>query len=274
MIWNWQNKREKAQFYGGLTAQEIEREVQRLADEAAGDWCPGGGWQFPFDFGNGIVAPTYTPVQAMHTWRRDVMLQAVEERIPDRRDAVSVLDLGAGEGAMALGLWKIGFRDITCVEVRPLNVEKAQFAARVFGAKLDIRCTTVDQFLRANEKEYDIVLFMGLLYHLLNPFEILERIGKLTRQFVVLETTVSMPKLKGFHNRSDYAPTEAAFFLRIDSAKSHTAGLTDLELWPNKAAVEVLARHGGFTKLSWLAGPEPVPPDFASGSRLMAVAAK
>jgi predicted RNA methylase len=259
---------------GELSKRQIEREVARLAEAAAGDWCPGGGWQFPFDFGNGVVAPTYTPVQAMHTWRRDVMLESVTKHIPSGREAVSVLDLGAGEGAMAIGLWEKGFRNITCVEARPLNVEKARFAARVFGASLDLHCTTVEEFLRTDTDRYDIVLFMGLLYHVLNPFGMIEQIGRSTRQFVVLETAISLPRSAGFDNRSDYAPSEAAFFMRIDSAKSHTAGLSDFELWPNRPAVEALARHGGFAKLSWLSGSEPAPSDFTNGSRVMAVMEK
>lgn len=272
-MWRWRKSLETG-FPGGLTRLDVEREVQRLARAAAGDWCPGGGWQFPFDFGKGIVAPTYTPVQAMHTWRRDVMLQAVRKLIPEGRDAVSVLDLGAGEGAMALGLWESGFRDITCVEARPLNVEKGRFVARVFDAGFAFYNTTVSEFLSSNVKQYDLVLFMGLLYHLLNPFEVLERIGNLTRRYMVLETAISLPRLEGFDNRSDYAPSEAAFFLRIDSATSHTAGLHDLELWPNMNAVEMLSRYAGFRKLSLLEGPEPKPPYFADGSRLMAVAEK
>lgn len=271
---HWRESQEKPRLPGGLTTDEVEREVRRLAKAAAGDWCPGGGWQFPFDFGNGIVAPTYTPVQAMHTWRRDVMLQAIEKLIPEKRDAVSVLDLGAGEGAMALGLWEIGFRDITCVEARPLNVEKAQFVARIFSAGLNYTCATVDEFLSENTKQYDLVLFMGLLYHLLNPFEVLKRIGKLTRRCMVLETAISLPRLGGFDNRTEYAPSEAAFFLRIDSAQSHTAGLQDLELWPNMAAVEMLAQYAGFAKLTRLEGFDPKPSYFDDGSRVIAIAEK
>jgi 2-polyprenyl-3-methyl-5-hydroxy-6-metoxy-1,4-benzoquinol methylase len=270
----WRKSQQRPQLRSGLTKSEIQREVARLAKAAAGDWCPGGGWQFPYDFGDGIIAPTYTPVQAMHSWRRDAMLSAVAQRFPFNREALSVLDLGAGEGAMAIGLWQLGFRKITCVEVRPLNIEKAQFAARVFGADLDFRRETVEEFLGNDGSRYDIVLFMGLLYHLLNPFGIIEQIGRVTRQTVVLETALSLPKLQGFDNQKDYAPGDAAFFLRLDSTKSHTAGVNDFELWPNKAMVGALARHGGFANISWLSGSDPAPPNFANGSRILAMIEK
>ena len=268
------DRSESSQRRGRPTSAEIQREVARLAEAAAGDWCPGGGWQFPYDFGDGVVAPTYAPAQAMHAWRRDVMLRAVAERVPSGRETLSVLDLGAGEGAMAIGLWQLGFRDIVCVEVRALNVEKARFAARVFGAELKFETGTIDQFLAANRRDYDVVLCMGLLYHVLNPFDLFAGLGKIARRFVVLETALAVPRLQGFDNRPDYAPREAGFFVRVDSAQSHTAGLTDIELWPNRAALEVLAQHGGFRRIAWLPGEDPVPPDFANNTRVLALMEK
>jgi len=256
------------------TPEEIRKEVERLAQAAAGEWCPGGGWQFPYDFGHGITAPTYSPTQQMHIWRRDVMLQAVEKHFPGPREGLSVLDLGSGEGAMAIGLWELGFRDITCVEVRPLNIEKAQFAARVFGAELDFIESDLTSFLADCTQTYDVVMFMGILYHILDPFTVLKQIGEKTRSLMVLETVISVPKGEGFQNAPHYAPTEAAFYLRVDCNASHTAGLSDYELWPTRSAVEMLLKYAGFTSLRELTGPDPVPDYFADGTRMIAVAAK
>ena len=257
-----------------LSIEETREEVMRLAKAAAGEWCTGGGWQFPFDFGNGIIAPTYTEIQSMHIWRRQVMLDAIENVIPEgERKDMPVLDLGGGEGAMAIGLWQIGFRDITLVEVRELNIDKARFAANHFKANINFNNSTADEFLKEDKKEYGLTLFMGLLYHLLDPFGILTRIGKCTSKYMVMETALALPKLKGFRNRGDYAPSEAAFYMRFDSAGSHTAGLSDLELWPNIAAIDLLAKHAGFEKLAYLSGENP-PKDFASNSRTIVLASK
>lgn len=261
--------------YINYSVDEIRQEVLRLAKAAAlGDWCPQGGWQFPFDFGNGVIAPTYTPIQEMHVWRRQVMLTAIEKLIPEnKRESTSILDIGGGEGAMSIGLWQIGFRDITMIEARPLNIEKAKFAGNHFNAKIQYQLTTVEDFLQKNNNNYDITLFMGILYHLLNPFEILKAIGMLTNRFMVIESALALPRLRGFDNRADYSPSDAAFFVRIDSALSQTAGLCDLELWPNMAAVEMLVQHAGFRELQLLEGKNP-PKDFASNSRMMALASK
>jgi 2-polyprenyl-3-methyl-5-hydroxy-6-metoxy-1,4-benzoquinol methylase len=257
-----------------LSTDEIRSEVQRLAKAAAGDWCRDGGWQFPYDFGNGVKAPTYTEAQQMHIWRRDAMLDAVAKRFPGPREGLSVLDLGSGEGAMAIGLWEMGFRDITCVEVRSLNIEKAKFAARVFGAQFDIVQTEIADYLAQCARSYDLVLFMGILYHILDPFVTLKRIGELTKSLMILETVVALPKLEGFGNPQEYAPSDSAFYVRIDSNASHTAGLSDFELWPTRGALSKLVRYAGFASMSEIVGSQPQPEPFANKSRMMLEAIK
>ena len=176
-----------------MTPDEIRAEVDRLAKAAAGDWCPGGGWQFPFDFGDGIVAPTYTPTQAeLHPWRRDIMLAQLDRIYAGRYGSLSVLDLGAGEGAMALALWQRGVRDITCVEVRPNNVAKAEFVFAHAGAGVAVVEDEVETHLADETRQYDLVLFMGLLYHLVDPFAVLKRIGAVCRDTMVIETVLAL----------------------------------------------------------------------------------
>ncbi|BCB26933.1 hypothetical protein SKTS_18190 [Sulfurimicrobium lacus] len=258
-----------------LLPEYIQQRTTDLALAAKdSDWCPNGGWQFPFDFGHGIIAPTYTPVQQMHPWRRDMLVSIIQENVPANYADLSVLDLGAGEGAMAVALWAMGFREITCVENRPLNIEKAQFACEVYGAKANFVHSTVDEFLSQNDNSYDIVIFMGLLYHVLNPFEMARAIGRVARHSCISETVIAQPRLTGFDNRPNYQPSEAAFYIRVDSTKSHTAGIYDLELWPTEDALITLFQHGGFNKVQLIPNKGIVPPDFQSGGRRFAFAKK
>lgn len=250
-------------------------EVERLANAAAGDWCPGGGWQFPFDFGDGIVARTYSPTQAeLHPWRRNIMLAELDAIYAGRYDGLSVLDLGAGEGAMALALWQRGVRDITCVEVRPTNVEKAKFVFGHFGVDARIVEADVEAYLAAETRRYDVVLFMGLLYHLISPFPVLKRIGEMAGDAMVIETVLALPTPVSFANDPQYSPTPAGFFIRRDSAASHTAGTIDLELWPTPEGFFDLLRHGGFSTFKKAEyGPNP-PHYFATNQRILGIARK
>lgn len=259
-----------------LDREWIASEVARLGQAAAGAWCPGGGWQYPFDFGDGLVAPTYSPTQhRIHPWRRDAMLALLDRHTGGQYGDLSVLDLGSGEGAMALALWRRGVRDITCVEARANNVDKARFVFNVFGAEPRLIHADVSAFLREDGRQHDIVLFMGLLYHLLDPFTIMAAIGERTRRAAVVETVIARPRLNGFDNRAEYQPLpDAAFHIRRDTVQSHTAGLCDLELWPTPAGLQLLLEHGGFTDWHEAAYDADAPDWFSNGERALGVAIK
>lgn len=249
----------------------LKQEVSRLSDLANdGDWCPSGGWQYPFDFGQGVRAPTYTSKQKMHLWRREILAAIVDQNFKgENLSSLSVLDLGSGEGALTQTLWSMGFRDITCVEVRDSNIEKARFVYDVFGIDAEIIASDVESFLESNDRKYDLVVFMGLLYHLTDPIGVVEKVGKIVRRLCVCETVVAQPKLSGFRSKSDYSPTEAAFYVRIDSSKSHTAGTRDIELWPNESALNLIFSAAGLSsEILYFDNHKSAPDFFRSGGRV------
>ena len=123
--------------------------------------------------------------------------------------SLSVLDLGSGEGALTQTLWSMGFRDITCVEVRASNIEKARFVYDVFDIDVQIIASDVESFLESNKRRYDLVVFMGLLYHLIDPVRVVGRIGKIVNYLCVCETVVAQPNMRGLDSDPDYSPTES-----------------------------------------------------------------
>jgi hypothetical protein len=257
-----------------MTTGEIRGEVERLSQRSAWPGCPGG-WQYPFDLGHGIVTPAYGPVQAtLHPWRRKVLLDNLDPIFSGRYDRISVLDLGACEGAMAAGLWERGVRDLTCVEARPINVEKARFVAAVKGYGYRIVEAEISEYLASETRTYDLVLFMGILYHLLHPFSISRRVAVCTRTLAVYETVLALPTKFTFDNPPEYRPTAAAFFVRAEPRQSNTAGLSDFELWPTRQALELLLKESGFSRTKELDyGCDP-DPHFSSGRRTMYFAFK
>jgi len=233
-----------------LTPQEIQSESDRLSRLSGWEGGPSEGWQYPFDLGHGIVTRTYTEVQAeLHPWRRQVLLNNLDPLFEGRYDQLSVLDLGACEGAMALALWERGVRDITCVEARSSNAEKAHFVFRVKNADIRVVEQDVLSFLEQDERSYDIVLFMGLLYHLLDPFLLMNLTAQRTKEVLAMETVLAKPRDLAFDNVEHYSPSTGGFFVRNDSALSSTAGLSDLELWPNREGLELLLGEAGFNEI-------------------------
>lgn len=262
-----------AQMGADLTPDQIRAESNRLSLLSGWEGGPSEGWQYPFDLGHGIVTRTYTEVQAeLHPWRRTVLLNNLDQIFAGRYHELSVLDLGACEGAMALALWERGVRDITCIEARANNAEKARFVFKVKKAGIRVVQEDVLSFLGKDARHYDLVLFMGLLYHLLDPFQIMHLAARRTRGVLAMETVVAKPHDLKFDNVPHYSPSPAGFFIRHDSVLSNTAGLSNLELWPNREGLEILLGDAGFIDIREMDyGNNPID-WYASKQRVMLLA--
>lgn len=90
---------------------------------------------------------------------------------------------------------------------------------------------------------FDVVLFLGVLYHLRHPLTALERLRSMTREVAVIESHANY-----WPGREHRAICE---FLEGDELNQ------DHENWwaPNLAAIVALCRAAGFRKVSVCAGP-------------------
>jgi Methyltransferase domain len=255
---------------------KLALEAERLAQASAWSNCEGGGWQYPFDLGGGLVTRTYIPFQAkLHPWRRNILLNNLDRFAGKEYADLSVLDLGGCEGAMAAGLWERGVRDITLVESRRINVEKANFIARTKGYDFQIVEMDVVDFLKSTSKTYDIVLFMELLQLLPDPLGVSRLVAEHTLRTAVFDTAVALPSEFTIRNSHQYgAPTTDGLFLRNVVPESNTGGFGTLELWPTRGALELLLKHAGFARLTEATYGEDPYNWYSSGERAMLFALK
>ena len=116
---------------------------------------------------------------------------------------------------------------------------------------------------------------MGILYHLLDPFNTINMIGKCAKDSVVIETVIARPQEDmNLMNSPDYTSTKEGFFIRIDTTESATAGLSDLELWPTLGAVDFLVKQNGFEKFIPWDIDDDAPAVFKTRERVMGIAKK
>ena len=95
---------------------------------------------------------------------------------------------------------------------------------------------------------FDVVLFMGVLYHMESPLESLKRVRRLTRQVAVIETEAVA--IGGFERRPfcEFFPPRGKLF---DDPTNFWA--------PNAPALEGLCEAAGFSRVELLT-PPPAPP--------------
>ena len=107
--------------------------------------------------------------------------------------------------------------------------------------------------------QFDVVLYLGVLYHMKEPLTCLERLRAVTKEVAVIETEavhiqhLDDEALLQFHAGSD---------LRTDFGNWYV---------PTIAALHNLCRAAGFARIETIVGPPPAPPDPAPSSLQRAV---
>jgi SAM-dependent methyltransferase len=164
-------------------------EIARRRDDIVGRWGP---WRFDnlrlsgdlFTIGEGA------PGNAARLRRG---MQQLRDLAGGTVSGLRVLDLGAGEGGLAIELGKHG-ADVVALDGRLGHVEKGEFVRDA----LDVRAVT---FIRADVRRlsveehgfFDVVVALSLLDHLDAPdvFDVVRRIGAVCKRFALIEARLA-----------------------------------------------------------------------------------
>jgi len=109
-----------------------------------------------------------------------------------------------------------------------------------------VRSTDIDVFDLSPDRigTFDVVLFLGVLYHLTNPYGGLELVYRLTKEVAVIETHVDMLNLR----------TPVMRFYRGAELNNDPTNF-----WaPNIACLEGMLKEVGFQRLDWSSADAPV----------------
>jgi tRNA (mo5U34)-methyltransferase len=163
----------------------------------------------------------------------------------------SVLDIGCNGGFYSIELKKRGASRVTAIDLDTRYLNQARFAAEVHQLDIDFRCMSVYDVGSIGEK-FDIVLFMGVLYHLRYPLLALDLLAK----HVVKDILVFQTLTRGSDGieplEEDYPFSETEIFNRPDYPvlhfveKRYSADPTNWWI-PNRACSEAMLRSAGFT---------------------------
>lgn len=143
-------------------------------------------WFHSIDLGNGIVTPGVD--------RSARRLKGIH--LPTSLRGMSVLDIGTFDGFYAFEAERRGARVVatdTAVWRNP-HIGRAGFdlAHRVLGSSVEGREVDVLDLSPETIGTFDLVLFLGVLYHLPNPLLALERVASVTRRQLIMETHVDL----------------------------------------------------------------------------------
>jgi tRNA (mo5U34)-methyltransferase len=217
-----------------VNRDDIAREVARL-----------GPWFHNLDLGGVKTAPAHFlgdhPAQKFRRFAH---------ALPQDLRGKSVLDVGCNAGFHALEMKRRGAARVLGIDSDEGYLAQARFAARVLGLDVEYARLSVYDVARLGER-FDVVLFMGVLYHLRHPLLALDRL----HEHVVGELLVFQSLVRGSAPPSRVAPDypfeDASMFddpgaPRLTFVEHRFAG--DPTNWwvPNAACAEAMLRASGF----------------------------
>jgi tRNA (mo5U34)-methyltransferase len=218
-----------------LTREHIEQRVRELGD-----------WFHNMNLGGVQTAPAhflgdYPAVK----WQR------FEHAIAQDLTGKSVLDVGCNAGFYAIEMKRRGAARVVGVDSDARYLAQARFAAEVAEADIEFREMSVYELPSLGER-FDVVLFMGVLYHLRHPLLALD----LLHEHLVGDLMVFQSMLRGSPEKKRFEPDyhfwqmehfEDPAYPRMYFVEHKYAG--DPTNWwiPNRACAEAMLRSAGFT---------------------------
>jgi tRNA (mo5U34)-methyltransferase len=173
-----------------------------------------------------------------------------EHAIPPDLSGRSVLDVGCNGGFYSIEMKRRGASRVLGIDSDARYLAQARFAAEVADAEIEFRQMSVYE-IPALQERFDVVLFMGVLYHLRHPLlalDILQRFA--VRDMLVFQSMLRgssrVPQVAPDYEFQETTPFDDPAYPRMYFVEHRYAG--DPTNWwiPNRACAEAMLRSAGF----------------------------
>ncbi len=178
--------------------------------------------------------------------------------LPERLDGKSVLDIGCNAGFYSLEMKRRGAERVVAIDSDDRYLDQARLAAEVRGADVEFRNLSVYDVASLGER-FDVVIFMGVLYHLRHPLLALDLIHDHVAGDLLLFQTMqrgseTVDPIKGDYDFFEQDHFDEPGYPKMHFIEHHYAH--DPTNWwaPNQACSEAMLRSAGFELLQH---PEP-----------------
>jgi tRNA (mo5U34)-methyltransferase len=180
-----------------------------------------------------------------------VKFQRFAPHLPEDLSSKSVLDIGCNAGFYSMEMKRRGAERVLGIDSDDRYLAQARLAGEALGYdNIEFRNLSVYD-VGALGETFDIVIFMGVLYHLRHPLLALD----LIRERVAGDMMIFQSMQRGSPNvlplDEDYKFEEAAIFFESGFPKLHFIERQYAHDWtnwwvPNRACAEAMLRAAGF----------------------------
>jgi tRNA (mo5U34)-methyltransferase len=217
-----------------LSTEEIRQRVSELGE-----------WFHNLDLGGVQTAPNHFLGDYPQTkWRR------FAASIPEDLTGKSVLDVGCNAGFYSIQMKRRGAERVVAIDTDEHYLAQARFAAKVSNTDIEFHELSVYRVADLHE-QFDVVLFMGVLYHLRHPLLALELLHEhAARDLLVTQSllrgskgTMKLPGDFPFWEQNAFEHEEFPCMYFVE----HRFANDPTNWWiPNRACFEAMLRSTGF----------------------------
>lgn len=158
--------------------------------------------------------------------RRDFVAEFLDAIRP-QLDLKSVIDVGTGVGYFARFLRDMGFR-VLAVDARDENIAEG----RRRHPDIEFAVRNVESPIFAEVGQFDLVLCVGLLYHLENPFRAIRNLRAITEKILIIESMC--------------VPGQSPGMELLDEGTGEDQGLHFVAFYPTEACLVKMLYRAGF----------------------------
>ena len=138
--------------------------------------------------------------------------RAFKHAVPEDLTGKTVLDIGCNAGFYSFEMKRRGAARVLGIDHNPAYLAQACFAREQLGLH-DVEFRRLDVYTldRLDGEKFDLVLFLGVFYHLRHPLYALEKVAELMRGRLLFQTMERGSSEIG-HFANDYPITEQDIF--------------------------------------------------------------
>lgn len=217
----------------GMSDKALKARVERLRP-----------WGYGIQLRPGIATEGPVALERM-IYRSHLISGAIRRLLGEQLRDTTFIDFACNHGYFTLELAHAGARKATGLDLRAENVAKAEFLKSHFDIP-NAEFRQGDIYDLDASQQVDVVLNLGVLYHITDPYKLVQLSYDACRRFAVIDTIMHKEPV-------------SAYIQRVNKDQSmHAEGKFSVELHPTYRAVIDLMHAVGFQQVIEIV-PEEIP---------------
>jgi tRNA (mo5U34)-methyltransferase len=173
----------------------------------------------------------------------------IKKYLPKNLEGMTALDIGCNAGFYSFELARRG-ADVLGIDLDPHYLRQAKWAAREMGLSGKVSFKQMQVYdLAKMKRSFDIIIFMGVFYHLRYPMLALDIVAQKVKKMMIFQT-LTMPGEEVFQTKPDMMLNERKNMLKkgwpVMAFIERRLAKDPTNWWaPNHACIEAMLRTSG-----------------------------